>query len=142
MQRIRRKWRGGRLQKNDLSNFFYNMRMYPALPFPSFPSSIIVFSSRNLLHKYTDQSRRIWWAGHVSRLGEERKVYKVLVGKPGKIRPLGRQRSRWEKGNRMDLREIGWGCGVDLSGSGQRPVAGCCECVDKPSGSGATELVR
>jgi hypothetical protein len=34
------------------------------------------------------------WAGHVARMGEERKVYEVLVGKPeGKI-PLGRPRSR------------------------------------------------
>jgi hypothetical protein len=45
-------------------------------------------------------------------MGEERKVYKVLVGKPeGKI-PLGRSRRRWEDGIRMDLREIGL-VGVD-----------------------------
>jgi hypothetical protein len=45
-------------------------------------------------------------------MGEERKVYKVLVGKPeGKI-PLGRPRRRWEYGIRMDVREIGVG-GVD-----------------------------
>jgi hypothetical protein len=30
---------------------------------------------------------------------------------------------------------------VDSPGSGQGPVAGCCECGDEPSGSGATELV-
>jgi hypothetical protein len=41
-----------------------------------------------------------------SRMGEERKVYKVLVGKPEGKRPLGRQRCRWEDGIRMDLREI------------------------------------
>jgi hypothetical protein len=29
---------------------------------------------------------------------------------------------------------------VDSTGSGQGPVAGCCECGDEPSGSGATEL--
>jgi hypothetical protein len=47
------------------------------------------------------------WAGHVARVGEERKVYKVLVGKPeGKI-PLERPRRRWEDGIRMDLRKIG-----------------------------------
>jgi hypothetical protein len=41
---------------------------------------------------------------------EERKVYKVLVGKPKGKRPLGRSRCRWEDGVRMDLREIGlWG---------------------------------
>jgi hypothetical protein len=42
----------------------------------------------------------------------------------------------------MDLREIGLGgCGLDSTGSGQGPVAGCCECGDEPSGSCATELV-
>jgi hypothetical protein len=41
-------------------------------------------------------------------MGEERKLYKVLVRKPkGKI-PLGRPRRRWENGITMDLREIGW----------------------------------
>jgi hypothetical protein len=33
------------------------------------------------------------------------------------------------------------GCGVDSPGSGQGPLAGCCECGDEPSGSGTTELV-
>jgi hypothetical protein len=45
-------------------------------------------------------------------MGEERKVYKVLVGKPDGRRPLGRPRRRWEDGVRMDLREIILG-GVD-----------------------------
>jgi hypothetical protein len=45
-------------------------------------------------------------------MGEERKLYKVLVGKPEGKRPLGRSRRRWEDGIRMDLREIGLG-GVD-----------------------------
>jgi hypothetical protein len=39
-------------------------------------------------------------------MGEERKVYKVLVGKPEGKRPLGRSRRMWEDGMRMDLREI------------------------------------
>jgi hypothetical protein len=42
-------------------------------------------------------------------MGEERKVYNVLVGKPGGKRPLGRPRRRWEEEIRMDLREIGFG---------------------------------
>jgi hypothetical protein len=46
-------------------------------------------------------------------MGEERKVYKVLVGKLEGKRPLGRPRRRWEDRIRMDLREIGLG-GVDL----------------------------
>jgi hypothetical protein len=75
-------------------------------------------------------------------MGEERKVYKVLVGKSEGKRPLGSPRRRWEDGIRMDIREIGLrGCGLDSTGSGQGPVAGCCECSDEPSGSCATELV-
>jgi hypothetical protein len=45
-------------------------------------------------------------------MGEQRKVYKVLVGNPEGKRPLGRPRRRWEDEFRMDLREIGLG-GVD-----------------------------
>jgi hypothetical protein len=41
-------------------------------------------------------------------MGEERKLYRVLVGKPKGKRPLGRPRRRWEDGMRMDLRETGW----------------------------------
>jgi hypothetical protein len=53
------------------------------------------------------------WAGHVARMGEERKVHKVLVEKPEGKRPLGRPRRTWENGIRMDLRENGLGRGVD-----------------------------
>jgi hypothetical protein len=42
-------------------------------------------------------------------VGEERNVYRVLMGKPEGKRPLGRPRHRWDDGIRMDLREIGWG---------------------------------
>jgi hypothetical protein len=45
----------------------------------------------------------------VARMGEERNMYRVLMGKPGGKRPLGRPRRRWEDGIRLDLREIGWG---------------------------------
>jgi hypothetical protein len=48
----------------------------------------------------------MWWAGHVACIGEVRKVYKVLVGRPERKRPLGKPRRRWEDGIRMDLREI------------------------------------
>jgi hypothetical protein len=68
-------------------------------------------------------SSRMRWAGNVARVGEDRKVYKVLVGKPEGKRPLGRPRRRWEDGIRMDLTEIGLGgCGLDSTGSGQGPV--------------------
>jgi hypothetical protein len=49
---------------------------------------------------------------------EERKLYKVLVGKPEGKSPLGRSRRKWKDGIRMDLREMGWGCGLDPTGSG------------------------
>jgi hypothetical protein len=49
-------------------------------------------------------------------MGEERKLYKVLVGKPEGKRLLGRQRRRWEDAIRMDLRDIGWGRGMDSFG--------------------------
>jgi hypothetical protein len=55
------------------------------------------------------KSRQVRWAGHVARMGEERKVYKVLVGKPEGKRPLGRPSRRWEDVIRMDLRELGLG---------------------------------
>jgi hypothetical protein len=42
-------------------------------------------------------------------MGEERKLYKVLVGRPEGKRPLERPRRRWEDGIRMDLGEIGLG---------------------------------
>jgi hypothetical protein len=43
------------------------------------------------------KSRRVRWAGQVAHMGEGRKVYKVLVGKPEGRRPLGRPRHRWEQ---------------------------------------------
>jgi len=49
------------------------------------------------------------WAGHVARMGEERGVYRVLVGKPEGKRPLGRPRRRWVDNIRMDLQEVGCG---------------------------------
>jgi hypothetical protein len=52
-------------------------------------------------------------------------VYTVLVGKSEGKRPLGRPRRRWKDGIKMDLREIGWGCGVDSSGWGQGSLPGC-----------------
>jgi hypothetical protein len=68
-------------------------------------------------------------------MGEERKVYRFLVGKmEGKTAP-GRPRRRWEDGNRMDLREIGWASVEWIQ------LAGSCEYGDEPEDSGATDLV-
>ena len=55
------------------------------------------------------KSRRMRWAWHVLHMGEERGVYRVLVGKPERRRPLGRPRHRWVDNIRMDLQELGCG---------------------------------
>jgi hypothetical protein len=47
-------------------------------------------------------------AGHVACMGEGRKLYRLLMGKPKGKKPLGRLRHRWEDGIKMDLRETGW----------------------------------
>jgi hypothetical protein len=45
-------------------------------------------------------------------MGQGRVVYRVLVGRPGAKRPLGRPRRRWEANIKMDLQEVGCG-GMD-----------------------------
>ena len=62
--------------------------------------------------------RRMRWAGHVARMGEERGVYRVLVGKPEGKRPLGRPRRRWVDNIRIDLQEVVCGY-MDLIGLAQ-----------------------
>ena len=61
--------------------------------------------------------RRMRWVGHVARMGEERGVHRVLVGKPEGKRPLGRPRRRWVD-IRMYLQEVGCGY-VDWIGLAQ-----------------------
>jgi hypothetical protein len=55
------------------------------------------------------KSRRMRWAGHVARMGEKRKAYRLLVGKLEGKRPLGIPRCRWVDNIRIDLGEVGWG---------------------------------
>jgi len=64
------------------------------------------------------KSRRMRWAGHVAHMGEERGVYRVLVGKRAGRRPLGRPRRRWVDNIRMDLQEVGCGY-MDWNGLAQ-----------------------
>ena len=56
------------------------------------------------------KSRRMKWAGHVARIGEENGVYRVLVGKPGGKRPLERLRRRWVDNISMICRR--WDVGI------------------------------
>jgi hypothetical protein len=53
------------------------------------------------------KARRMRWAGHVARMGENRNVYRLLVQKPEGRRPLGRPRRRWLDNIRMDLVKMG-----------------------------------
>jgi len=69
------------------------------------------------------------WGGHVVRMGEERGVYRVLLGKPEGRRSQGRPRRRWVYNIRMDLQEVDW------AGPGWRQVADACECGNELSGS-------
>jgi hypothetical protein len=61
-----------------------------------------LYSSPNIIRQI--KSRRMRRAGHVARMGEKRRLYKVLVGKPEGKRPLGRPRRRWDDGIRIDPR--------------------------------------
>ena len=51
-----------------------------------------LYSSPNIVRVI--KWRRMRWVGHVARMGEERRAYRVLVGKPEGKRPLGRPRGR------------------------------------------------
>ena len=55
------------------------------------------------------KSRRMRWAEHVARMGEERGVYRVLVGNSEGKRPLWTPRRRWVDNIKMDLQEVGCG---------------------------------
>jgi hypothetical protein len=66
-----------------------------------------LYSSTDIIRQV--KSRRMRWAEHVARMGEDIKMYKILMGKPEGRRPLERPRRRWEDGVRIDLREIGLG---------------------------------
>ena len=68
---------------------------------------VLFYSSPNIV--WMIKSIRMRWAGHVARMGEERGVYRVLVGKPEGKRPMGRPRRRWVDNIRMDLQEVGCG---------------------------------
>ena len=92
-----------------------NIRLKKTILHISFSSSIPLhyiyiydlYSSPNIVRVI--KSRRMRWAGHVARMGEERGMYRVLVGKPEGRRPLGRPRRRWMDNIRTGLQEVGCG---------------------------------
>jgi hypothetical protein len=54
------------------------------------------------------KSRRWRWVGLVPRMGERRGAYRVMVGKPEGMRPVGRPRRRWKVDIKMELQEVVW----------------------------------
>jgi hypothetical protein len=67
-----------------------------------------LYSSPNIVQVI--KWRRMRWAGHVVRMGEERGVYRVLVGKLEGKRPLGRPKRRWVENIRWISRR--WDVGI------------------------------
>ena len=63
-----------------------------------------LYSSPNIVRVIKWRTMR--WVGHVERMGEEREVYSVLVGKPEGRRPLARPRRRWVDNIKLDLQEV------------------------------------
>jgi hypothetical protein len=64
-----------------------------------------LYSSPNIVRVI--KSRRMRWAGHVTRMMGGKDIYGVLAGRPEGKRPLERPRRRWEDNIKMDLRGIG-----------------------------------
>jgi len=66
-----------------------------------------LYSSPNIVRVI--KWRRMRWAGHVARMGEESGMYGVLLGKPEGRRRLERPRRRWVDNIRMNLQDVGCG---------------------------------
>jgi hypothetical protein len=66
-----------------------------------------LYSSPNIVREI--KSRRMRWTAHVAHVGEERGVYRIVVGELEGKRLLGRPRLRWVDNIRLDLQEVGCG---------------------------------
>jgi hypothetical protein len=53
------------------------------------------------------KTRRMRWAGHVARIGEESDVHRLLVKKPEGKNPLRGPRNRWKDNIKINLQEVG-----------------------------------
>jgi hypothetical protein len=65
-----------------------------------------LYSSPNIIRMM--KSKRMRWVELVARMGATSNIYRILVGKPEGMRPLGRLRRRWADNKKINLREIGW----------------------------------
>ena len=75
-----------------------------------------LYSSTNIV--WVIKSRKMRLVGHVARMGENRDLYRFLMGKPEEKRPLGRTGRRWDDNIKMDLQEVRCG-GLDWIGLAQ-----------------------
>jgi hypothetical protein len=83
-------------------NCYQNVSLLEGLQFLLLLSRVLYSEELHNLYSSPDiirqiKSKRMRWAGHVARMGEEIKLYKVLVGKHEGKRPLRRPRCRWEQ---------------------------------------------
>ena len=76
-------------------------------PEPDQSSLCRLYSSTNIIRVI--KLRRMRWAVHVARMGERKDVYRVLVEKPERKRPLGIPRQRWGDNIKMVIQEVEWG---------------------------------
>ena len=63
-----------------------------------------LYSSLNIV--MVINSRRLRWTGHITRIEEGRRAFKIVIGKPTGKRPLGKPRWSWQDNIRVDLKEI------------------------------------
>jgi hypothetical protein len=89
-----------------------------------------LYSSSSIIR--INKPQRMRWAGHVARMGEKRNVYRLLVGKPERKRPLGRPRHRWIDNIKMDLLEIRLGVVGWIGLAQDRTGQSSCELSNKP----------
>ena len=96
--------------------FIYRISLFSYFSVPKVLFSIYIFRLHNEeLHSFyrssnsfrVIKSRRLSWAGHVARMEEGKRAFKILTGKPTGKKPLGRPKRRWEDNIRMGLEEIG-----------------------------------
>ena len=80
------------------------------------------------------RSRRMRWAGHVARMGERRSLFRVLVGKPEGMGPLGRPRRKWKDNIILDFQDVKWGIWTGLIWLRIGTGGGTCECGYETSG--------
>jgi len=95
------------LVKKIKANKHTTAALFQTVPCCQYEELNDLYSSPNIVRVI--KSRRMRWAGYVALMGEEKGVYRVLLGKPEGRRPLERQRRRWVDNTRMDLQEVGCG---------------------------------